>query len=36
VLQEIEDRDGIRRRLVAAGADEEALDRLVARLRGEA
>ena len=36
VLQEIEDRDGIRNRLVAAGADEEALDRLVARLRGEA
>ena len=36
VLEEIEERDGIRNRLVAAGAGEEALDRLVARLRGEA
>jgi protein-tyrosine phosphatase len=36
VLEEIEERDGIRNRLVAAGADESALDRLVARLRGEA
>jgi protein-tyrosine phosphatase len=36
VLEEIEDREGIRNRLLAAGADEAALDRLVARLRGEA
>jgi hypothetical protein len=36
VLAEIEEREGIRRRLLAAGADEAALDRLVARLRGEA
>jgi hypothetical protein len=36
VLEEIEERDGIRNRLVAAGADEPALDRLVARLRGKA
>jgi hypothetical protein len=36
VLEEIEEREGIRRRLLAAGADEAALDRLVARLRGEA
>jgi hypothetical protein len=36
VLEEIEATDGIRRRLVSAGADEAALDRLVARLRGEA
>jgi hypothetical protein len=36
VLAEIEERDGIRQRLLAAGADEAALDRLVARLRGEA
>jgi hypothetical protein len=36
VLEEIERRDGIRERLLGAGADEVALDRLVARLRGEA
>jgi hypothetical protein len=36
VLEEIEATDGIRARLVTAGADEAALDRLVARLRGEA
>jgi protein-tyrosine phosphatase len=36
VLEEIEQREGIRNRLVAAGADEAALERLVARLRGEA
>jgi hypothetical protein len=36
VLAEIEEREGIRRRLLAAGADEAALDRLVVRLRGEA
>ncbi|HEY3551696.1 MAG TPA: tyrosine-protein phosphatase [Gaiellaceae bacterium] len=36
VLEEIEATDGIRNRLLAAGADESALDRLVARLRGEA
>jgi protein-tyrosine phosphatase len=36
VLEEIERQDGIRQRLVGAGADEAALDRLVARLRGEA
>jgi hypothetical protein len=36
VLEEIEERDGIRNRLVAAGADEPALDRLVARLQGKA
>jgi protein tyrosine/serine phosphatase len=36
VLEEIEETDGIRARLLAAGADPEALDRLVARLRGEA
>jgi protein-tyrosine phosphatase len=35
VLEEIEEREGIRRRLLSAGADEAALDRLVARLRGE-
>jgi hypothetical protein len=35
VLEEIEETDGIRARLLGAGADEEALDRLVARLRGE-
>ena len=34
VLEEI-DREGIRNRLVGAGADEAALERLVARLRGE-
>ena len=36
VLEEIEQREGIRNLLVGAGADEVALDRLVARLRGEA
>ena len=36
VLEEIEQREGIRNLLVEAGADEGALDRLVARLRGEA
>ena len=36
VLVEIEEREGIRQRLLAAGADGGALDRLVARLRGEA
>jgi protein-tyrosine phosphatase len=36
VLEELEATDGIRARLVTAGADEAALDRLVARLRGEA
>ena len=36
VLEEIEEREGIRNLLVGAGADETALDRLVARLRGEA
>ena len=36
VLEEIERTDGIRNRLVSAGADEAALDRLAARLRGEA
>jgi hypothetical protein len=36
VLEEIKETDGIRARLLAAGADAEALDRLVARLRGEA
>ncbi len=36
VLEEIEQREGIRQVLVAAGADEASLDRLVARLRGEA
>jgi protein-tyrosine phosphatase len=35
VLEEIDEREGIRIRLVAAGADEAALDRLVMRLRGE-
>ena len=35
VLEEIEEREGIRNLLVGAGADEAALDRLVARLRGE-
>jgi hypothetical protein len=33
VLEEIEERDGIRNLLVGAGADDAALDRLVARLR---
>ena len=36
VLEEIERAEGIRNRLLAAGADEGALDRLAARLRGEA
>ena len=35
VLEEIEEQEGIRDLLVGAGADEAALDRLVARLRGE-
>jgi hypothetical protein len=35
VLEEVEDQEGIRNRLLSAGADEVALDRLVARLRGE-
>jgi protein-tyrosine phosphatase len=36
VLEEIEQREGIRNLLLGAGAEAEALDRLVARLRGEA
>jgi protein-tyrosine phosphatase len=36
VLGEIERREGIRNLLLGAGAEEAALDRLVARLRGEA
>ena len=36
VLEEIERREGIRRLLLGAGADEAALNRLVARLRAEA
>jgi protein-tyrosine phosphatase len=36
VLEEIERREGIRDLLVGAGADENALDRLTARLRGQA
>jgi hypothetical protein len=36
VLEEIEEREGIRKLLLGAGADEAALDRLVTRLRGEA
>jgi hypothetical protein len=36
VLEEIEEQDGIRERLLGAGADEAALHRLVGRLRGEA
>jgi protein tyrosine/serine phosphatase len=36
VLEELEQREGVRNLLLAAGADEPALDRLVARLRGEA
>ena len=36
VLEEIERREGVRELLLDAGADEAALDRLVARLRGEA
>jgi protein-tyrosine phosphatase len=35
VLEEIERREGVRELLLGAGADEAALDRLVARLRGE-
>ena len=35
VLEEIEEREGIRALLVGAGAEEAALDRLTARLRGE-
>jgi protein-tyrosine phosphatase len=35
VLEEIDATEGIRARLLSAGADEAALDRLVARLRGE-
>lgn len=35
VLEEVEAADGIRARLLTAGADEAALDRLVRRLRGE-
>jgi protein-tyrosine phosphatase len=35
VLEEIDKREGIRNRLVGAGADEASLDRLVARLRGK-
>jgi protein-tyrosine phosphatase len=35
VLEEIEEREGIRSLLLGAGADEAALERLVARLRGE-
>ena len=34
VLAEIEQREGVRQLLLGAGADEAALDRLVARLRG--
>jgi len=36
VLWEIEQREGVRQLLLGAGADEGALDRLVARLRGGA
>ena len=36
VLEEIDQREGIRALLLGAGADEASLDRLVARLRGEA
>ena len=35
VLEDIEQREGIRNLLLGAGADRAALDRLVARLRGE-
>jgi protein tyrosine/serine phosphatase len=35
VLEEIEQREGIRNLLLGAGAEEDALDRLVGRLRGE-
>lgn len=36
VLEEIDRQDGVRSRLLAAGAGEASLDRLAARLRGEA
>ena len=36
VLEEIEEHEGIRERLLGAGADEAALERLAARLRGDA
>jgi hypothetical protein len=36
MLEELEEREGIRDLLLGAGADETALDRLAARLRGEA
>ena len=36
VLEEIEEREGVRRLLLTAGADAASLERLVARLRGEA
>lgn len=36
VLEELEEREGIRNLLLGAGADEASLDRLAARLRGEA
>ena len=36
VLEEIDRSDGVRNRLLSAGADEAALEKLVARLRGEA
>ncbi len=36
VLEEIEQREGVREFLLGAGADEAALERLTARLRGEA
>jgi len=35
VLEEIEEQEGIRHFLLGAGADEAALDRLVARLQGK-
>jgi protein-tyrosine phosphatase len=35
VLEEIERHEGVRRRLLAAGADPPALDRLIARLQGD-
>jgi protein-tyrosine phosphatase len=35
VLEQIEEAEGIRERLIGAGADEAALERLVTRLRGE-
>ena len=35
VLEELEEREGVRAYLLAAGADSRALDRLVIRLRGE-